>query len=240
MVLDKEPFEVQVNIAKAAVDSAEADLVAARRTGRASRGRCAACDSLWIGLSRMCTTRSSCCSRRRPPCDLSKATLAKAQADYNRAIPLVKTGAMSKEEHDVRNAALLIARAQVEEALQGVYQVRVALGLPTPKRGSSAAITSRKSPAGSGSNLFLGPAGAIRLIQAASQIGVIEFIQQAAKTNGGQTSINAIPRGISISFTKAPEGCPGRQTGPDQTCRGESQSRSGQVESALLRRGVGN
>ena len=59
-----------------------------------------------------------------------KATLTKAKADYERAVPLVKSGAVAQEEFDHRKQAMLVAQAQVEEALQGVYQVRVALGLP--------------------------------------------------------------------------------------------------------------
>ena len=42
---DKEPYQVQVNIAQAAVAAAQADLVAAlAQVPRRSKGRCAACD----------------------------------------------------------------------------------------------------------------------------------------------------------------------------------------------------
>src|SRR5262249_41900758 len=65
-----------------------------------------------------------------------KATMAKAQADYDRAAPLFQSKNVSPEEFDQRTQALSVAKAQVEEALQGVYQVRVALGLPPkPEKG---------------------------------------------------------------------------------------------------------
>ncbi len=68
--------------------------------------------------------------------DSAKATEVKAKADYDRAVPLVKTGAVSSEEMDARTAALAVAQAEVNEALQGVYQLRVELGLPpTPPNG---------------------------------------------------------------------------------------------------------
>src|SRR5262249_12835622 len=56
--------------------------------------------------------------------------------DYDRAVPLVKSGSIAPEELDQRKQSLDVAKAQVEEALQGVYQIRVALGLPPkPERG---------------------------------------------------------------------------------------------------------
>jgi membrane fusion protein (multidrug efflux system) len=61
---------------------------------------------------------------------LQKVSLVKAQDDYDRAERLVKTRAIAKEEYDLRKEAFLVAQARVEEALQGVYQVRVGLGLP--------------------------------------------------------------------------------------------------------------
>lgn len=72
----------------------------------------------------------------------TQAALAKALADYDRALPLVKTGALAQEELDRRHEVLLIAQADVQEALQGVYEVRVALGLPPePATGSDLAQT---------------------------------------------------------------------------------------------------
>ena len=44
-----------------------------------------------------------------------KATLVRAQADYDRAKPLVQSGAVTKEELDLRKELLAVAKARVEE-----------------------------------------------------------------------------------------------------------------------------
>src|SRR5262249_17946979 len=59
-----------------------------------------------------------------------KAVQVRAQADFDRAEPLVQSGAVTKEELDLRRQLLAVAKAQVEEALQGGYQQRVCRGLP--------------------------------------------------------------------------------------------------------------
>jgi len=60
-----------------------------------------------------------------------KAVMAKAQADLDRAVPLVPSGAVTREELDLRREALSVAQAGVEQSLQEVYEVRASLGLPT-------------------------------------------------------------------------------------------------------------
>src|SRR5262249_61225297 len=62
--------------------------------------------------------------------DSYKAAVAKAQADYDRALPLLKSGTITAEELDHRKQGLRDAQAQLEAALQGIYQIRVGLGLP--------------------------------------------------------------------------------------------------------------
>ncbi len=80
--------------------------------------------------------RSPCCTRAVAALESKKAALTKAQADYDRAVPLVKTSALSQEELDRRREVLQVAHADIEAALQNVYQVRAALGLPNhPPRG---------------------------------------------------------------------------------------------------------
>ncbi|HVT27560.1 MAG TPA: HlyD family secretion protein, partial [Lacipirellulaceae bacterium] len=59
-----------------------------------------------------------------------KASLAKAQADYNRNKPLVATGAITQQDMDAYTEALLVAQAEVQQALQAVYEIRASLGLP--------------------------------------------------------------------------------------------------------------
>jgi len=128
--LDKEPFEVQVNIAKAQVVAAEADLVAAVAQARSTEGQAR---SLRFTLQRAMEdvdNQIQLLRSRVAAMKSQKATLVKAQADFDRAKALVNTGAISKEDYDQRKEAMLVAQAKLEEAYQGIYQVRVALGLP--------------------------------------------------------------------------------------------------------------
>lgn len=128
--LDKEPYQVQVNIATAALDAAQADLVLAQAQARGAVGQTR---SLRFSLDHAIEDVDNQIALLRlkvATLDSQKATLAKAQADYERALPLVKSSAVSQEEVDRRKEVMLVSQAQVEEALQGVYQVRVSLGLP--------------------------------------------------------------------------------------------------------------
>jgi membrane fusion protein (multidrug efflux system) len=62
--------------------------------------------------------------------DKSKAELALAQVDFDRAAKLVVTNDTPRSEYDRRQAILLAARADVVAALADVHQVRASLGLP--------------------------------------------------------------------------------------------------------------
>jgi membrane fusion protein (multidrug efflux system) len=107
-----------------------------------------------------------------------KASLAKAQTDNDRALALSKSGAISKEELDLRKESLLVAQARVEEALQGVYQVRVSLGLP-PKPESGDDLT--QVPADLDQKFSSVRQAQAGLIQAASQLGVTDSFDKSPK-----------------------------------------------------------
>jgi membrane fusion protein (multidrug efflux system) len=138
--LDPEPYQVQVNIAQSALDVANADLVSAQANARAIVGQAR---SLRFALDHAIEdvdNQVALLHSRVATLDSAKATLVNAKADYDRAVPLVKSGAVSSEEMDARTAALAVAQAEVNEALQGIYQVRVELGLPpTPPAGQELA-----------------------------------------------------------------------------------------------------
>jgi membrane fusion protein, multidrug efflux system len=184
--LDKEPYEVQVNIAQAAVDAAEADLVAVQAQVRGIEGQTR---SLRFSLehaiedvdNQIAVLRSKVATLQS-----KNAALTRAQADYDRAVPLIKSGAVSKEELDTRTEALLVARAEVEEALQGVYQIRVELGLP-PKPETGDDLT--QVPPDLDQSFSTVRQAQAALIQAASQLGVT-------------TSFNYSPRQMVTEFYK--------------------------------------
>lgn len=189
--LDPEPFEVQVNIAQAAATAAKADLVAARASVRGSEGLTR---SLRYGLQRAIEDvddRIATLKLRVATLDSKKASLTKAQADYNRNKPLVASGTVTQQDMDAYTEAMLVAQAQVQEALQGVYEIRVSLGLP-PQPESGDDLT--KVPEDLNQNFSSVREAQAKLIQTASVLGVIN-------------SFNLTPRQMVADFYKRdPEG----------------------------------
>jgi membrane fusion protein (multidrug efflux system) len=128
--LDPEPYQTQVNIAKSAVNAAEADVAAALAQARGIVGQTR---SLRFNLEHAIEdvdNQEALLRSRIATLKSQQAALDKAQADYDRAVPLVNSGTVTHEEFDLRKESLQVAHARVEESLQGVYQVRVSLGLP--------------------------------------------------------------------------------------------------------------
>jgi membrane fusion protein (multidrug efflux system) len=176
--LDKEPFEVQVNIARAAVTEAESDLVAARAQARATVSQMR---SLRFNLENAIEDvdkQIAVLRSRVATLNSQKASLTKAQADYERARQLVGTAAVTKEEFDQRHEAMLVAEAKVEEALQGIYQVRVALGLPAkPEKGDD--LT--QVPPDLDQTFSSVKQAQASLLQAAAQIGLVDSFNKSPK-----------------------------------------------------------
>src|SRR5262249_14438257 len=97
---------------------------------------------------------------------------------FERARSLVATAAVSKEEYDLRKEALLVAEARVEEALQGGYQIRVALGLSAkPEKGDDLA----QVPPDLDQTCSSVKQAQASLIQAAAQIGVCDSFNKSPK-----------------------------------------------------------
>jgi membrane fusion protein (multidrug efflux system) len=186
--LDPEPYQVQVNIAQAAVTAAQADLVAAQAAARGTAGQVR---SLRFALEHAIedVDNQIALLRSRVATLASKnASLTKAQADYDRALPLISSGAVAKEEVDRRKEVLAVAQAQVEEALQGVYQVRVALGLPPkPETGDDLTSTVVAAPPQTQPEAPLDQTfSSVRqaqasLMQAAAQLGITDSFDKSPK-----------------------------------------------------------
>ena len=62
--LDREPYEIQVNVAQAAVEAVQSDVVAADAECALMKARCAAGGSASIMRLRKCKTRLCCCDRK--------------------------------------------------------------------------------------------------------------------------------------------------------------------------------
>jgi membrane fusion protein (multidrug efflux system) len=128
--LDKEPYQVQVAIRKAAVASAEADLVAAQAQvrGLVAQGRA----NRYLLEHAMEDVNTQVANLRASVATLNsrRATLELSRNNLRRGEELVKTGGISKEELDQRRQTVKVDEAAVDQALQQIYATRVGLGLP--------------------------------------------------------------------------------------------------------------
>ncbi len=176
--LDDEPYRVQVNVARSAVAAAEADLVAAQAQARGIEGQMR---SLRFNLERAIEdVHNQVAILRSKVASLGsqKATLERAEADFNRARTLITTNSISKEEYDLRKESVLVAQSRVEEALQAVYQVRVALGLPTrPETGNDLS----QVPPDLDQTFSLVRQAQASLLQAAAQLGIVDSFNKTPK-----------------------------------------------------------
>ncbi len=128
--LDRTPYQVQVDIAEAAVAAAKADLVAATA---ATRGAVGKARSLRFNLQHAIEQVDNQVALLRAnvaTLDSQKAILVLAQETFDRDAKLVTSHAVAEETFDQARSALGVAKAQVKQALEGVYQTRVTLGLP--------------------------------------------------------------------------------------------------------------
>ncbi len=128
--LDKEPYQIAVNQKRAAVETAQANLVAAAAGVRSTEAQ--ARSQRWKLQHAIEDVDNQIESLKTNVAALesAKAVEKRAQSDLDRAKTLQNTGAIAPEELDRRQQVLAVAQAQVKEALQGVYQTRVSLGLP--------------------------------------------------------------------------------------------------------------
>ena len=176
--LDKEPYQIAVSQKSAAVDTAEADLQAAKAEARGIEAE--ALSRRWK-LQRAVEdldNQIALLHARVAALDKSKATLALAQVDFNRAKQLLGTPAESRQQYDQAQKALSTADAQVNEALAEVYQARASLGLPAqPERGADLGQVPPDLDQTYSSVL----AAQADLIQSAAQLGVIHSYAQRPK-----------------------------------------------------------
>jgi membrane fusion protein (multidrug efflux system) len=132
--LDREPYQVQVDLKKAAVVNAEADLRAAEAQ---VRGTLAQARSQRWKLQRAIEDVDDKVAQlkvRVAALRSKEASHDRARADFVRAKQLIVRGAIAREEFDQRREADLTAEADVKQALEEVHETRVSLGLaPHPE-----------------------------------------------------------------------------------------------------------
>src|ERR1051325_3087403 len=176
--LDKEPFQEAVAVKKAAVETAAANLQAAKAAVRDIEAQARA--RRW-GLQNAVQdvkNKIALLHARVAALDKSKADLTLAQADFFRARQLLETAAGSRQEFDRAQRALSTANAQVTEALAEVYQVRASLGLPAQPDGGKGLD---QVPPDLDQTFSTVLAAQAELIQTAAQLGVIHSYEQTPK-----------------------------------------------------------
>jgi membrane fusion protein (multidrug efflux system) len=127
--LDKEPYQVQVNIKKAAVEVAQTDLTAAQAQ---VRGQIAQARANRFKLEHAIEDVNNQIANLRAgvaTLNSRKATLQLARANLKRGEELAPSGGISKEDLDNRRQTVKVDEAAVDQALQQVYAIRVGLGL---------------------------------------------------------------------------------------------------------------
>jgi membrane fusion protein, multidrug efflux system len=135
--LDKTPYQVAVEVDKALVVTAQAELAV---TEDEVRGMIANARANRFKLEHTIEDVNNQVAQLRASVaalETSKARLARAKADWDRAKEVQKTpGAISQQDVDFREEAYRVGQAQVKQSLEQVYQIRVSLGLPAePKSG---------------------------------------------------------------------------------------------------------
>lgn len=134
--LDKEPYQVQLAIREAAVETARADLVAAEAQVRAQVAQAHA--NRYKLEHAMEDVKTQVANLRAAVAALhsKEAKLALAKANLRRGRELGSSGGISKEDLDQRAQAVKVDEAAVEQALQDIYAIRAGLGLPSkPEKG---------------------------------------------------------------------------------------------------------
>ena len=128
--LDPEPYRVEVAIRQAALESAQAQIVVAQAAARSALGEARSLRFKLKHAIENVDNQVAVLRARAAALDQARAALVLAEAELGRAKRLVATRAASAEEYDQKREARDVARAQVAQALESVYQQRVALGLP--------------------------------------------------------------------------------------------------------------
>jgi membrane fusion protein, multidrug efflux system len=129
--LDKEPYQVQVAIKKAAVTSAEADLAAAQARVRGQIAQARANRFKLEHAMEDVNTQIANLRAAVATLESKKATLELAKANYKRGVALAPSGGISKEDLDQRLQTVKVNEAAVAQAQEEVYAIRAGLGLPS-------------------------------------------------------------------------------------------------------------
>ncbi len=176
--LDKEPYRVAVSEKQAAVDTAKADLQAANAAVRAIEAEARSRRWNLQHAVQDVDNQVALLHARVAAVAKSKAALALAQSEFDRAKQLVARSDVSREVYDQRQAELTAAGAELTQALAEVYQVRVSLGLSAQPAGGG---DLDKVPPDLDETFSSVLEAQAALIQSAAQLGIVHSFEQSPK-----------------------------------------------------------
>ena len=214
--LDREPYEVAVAIKRGAVDIAKANLGVAEASVRSVEAK--ARSQYWALQQAIedVQSRIALLHAKVAAIDKNKANLKFAEAEFERAKALVSSSFETREDYDRRDEALSVARADVTQALEDAYQIRVSLGLPAkPENGGDLG----EVPPDLDQTFSSVREAQTELIQSAAELGVSEILQSDPETDGGRIREAKPAREYRPGLCAAGAGDAGRRTG-----QGESRS----------------
>jgi membrane fusion protein (multidrug efflux system) len=173
--LDKEPYQVKVEIAQAAVGVAQSDLIAAQAkdqslAGLAHSQRYDMTHAIEDLKNQVAELHASVAALQA-----ANATVIKTRADFDRARALLETQVISRNEFDTFQESYSVAEAQQQKAQQDVYRIRAALGLPPPAKGEDLA----QVPPDLDQTFSEVKAAQARLQQTEAQLGVATTFEQS-------------------------------------------------------------
>lgn len=166
--LDREPYQVQVDIKKAAVINAEADFKAAEAQVRGNLGMVRSLRWKLQTAMEQVDNQVALLRARVATLRSREATFDRTRLDLNRAQALLNRGAIAKEEFDQRREAERVAEAVMKQAQEEVSETRVSLGLsPTVEKGELSDVPADLNQTFSGVRQSLA-----ELVQSVAQVGL--------------------------------------------------------------------
>jgi membrane fusion protein (multidrug efflux system) len=168
--LDKEPYSVQVDIAKAAVAVAQANIVATQAKVRGLAGLARSQRFELAQAIEQVHDQVAGLQAKVAALQAANATLVKAQADFHREQQLLAHQVISQEQFDAYQETYDVAQAQSSKAKQEVYEIRAQLGLPPkPLSGDLAEV-----PPDLDQHFSAVKEAQNRLVETAAQLGVVQ------------------------------------------------------------------
>jgi membrane fusion protein, multidrug efflux system len=167
-----------VAVKRAAVDTAQVDLEAARATVRGIEAEARSRRWQLQQAIESVENQVALLQARVAALKKAKATLILAQQEFDRTSRLVVSDTASRELYDQRQASLSIAQAGVVQALADVNQIRVSLGLEALPENSENLEQVPPDLNQTFSAVLQAQAG---LIQTAAELGVLHSFEQSPK-----------------------------------------------------------